>query len=315
MGRATYVAGAIESVLAQSLKRFELVVSENGEPVPEIAAAVAPYLSDPRVRHVQTGRELSAAEHHTRLIRLGAAPYVAVLHDDDRWHPDFLRDRVAFLTEHTDCGLVFSGARIVDASGRGERAALPPLAPGVHPQGVVAAALYEGNFVHVSTTLLRRAALAAVNAAFLDAFPTFDDHELWFRLALRFPVGVLARVDVDVLRHEAQLSLDRPLHSEERLRLLERFDDLIAQAGPDPVPAAARRRARARVLLSCALDAIERGDARRGRGLLARALRDRPASLLDGRALLAGVGALGGAPARRLVHAAREVSARRRPFR
>ena len=97
LGRSSYVGGAIESVLGQSFPDWSLVVSENGMPDPDVATALLPYLSDTRVRHVRVGAEISAAAHHSRLVQTGEAPYVAVLHDDDRWHPGVLRDRVAAL--------------------------------------------------------------------------------------------------------------------------------------------------------------------------------------------------------------------------
>ena len=156
MGRASYVGGAIESVLAQSFADWSLVVSENGMPDPDVATALLPYLSDTRVRHVRVGAEISAAAHHSRLVQTGEAPYVAVLHDDDRWHPGVLRDRVAALERDSRCALAFAGAVVVDGSGRELQRVLPDLPDGVLEPPVFAPYLYGGNVVHVSATLLRR---------------------------------------------------------------------------------------------------------------------------------------------------------------
>lgn len=313
-GRSSYVGGAIESVLDQSFPDWSLVISENGMPDPDVATALLPYLSDARVRHVSVGEEISAAAHHSRLVRTGPAPYVAVLHDDDRWHPDVLRDRVAALEADRRCALAFAGAVVVDEAGRELQRVAPELPEGVLEPSVFAPFLYGGNVVHISATLLRRSALDDAEGVFLDAYPMFDDHELWFRLAVRFPVVYLRRCDVDIRRHEAQLSLEHRLRAEERLRLLDRFDELLAARLPGAVGAARRREVRAQILLSGALDEIERGDARRARRLLADAVSQWPASLLGAKGLAAVLGAIGGGPGRRAVGTLRRREERRRPF-
>jgi len=313
-GRSSYVGRAIESVLAQSFPDWSLVVSENGMPDPDVTKALLPYLSDARVRHVRVGEEISAAAHHSRLVQTGEAPYVAVLHDDDRWHPDVLRDRVAALEHDGRCAFAFAGAVVVDGAGHELQRALPGLPEGVLEPSAFIPFLYGGNVVHVSSTLLRRSALQAAEGAFLDAYPMFDDHELWFRLAVRFPVAFLRRCDVDIRRHEAQLSREHRLRAGERLRLLQRFDQLLAARLPGAIGGARRREVRARILLSGALDEIERGDARQARRLLRDAASERPEALLGAKGLAAAFGAIGGAPGRRAVEALRRREERRRPF-
>jgi glycosyltransferase involved in cell wall biosynthesis len=314
LGRASYVGGAIESVLAQSFGDWSLVVSENGMPDPVVAKALLPYLSDARVRHVRVGEEISAAAHHTRLLQMGEAPFVAVLHDDDRWHPEVLRDRVETLERDVRCAFAFAGAVVVDDGGRELQRALPDLPEGLLEPSVFAPVLYGGNVVHVSETLLRRSALEAVDGAFLDAYPMFDDHELWFRLAVRFPVAFLRRCDVELRRHEGQLSLDRRLRADERLRLLDRFDELLAAHLPGALEDLRRRDVRSQVLLSGALDEIERGDTARARRFLRAAASERPAALLGGKGVTAALGAVTGRPGRRAVEALRRRQERRRPF-
>jgi len=73
------------------------VSSQPGPGGGPVADAVAPYLGDPRVRYSSTGTPVGAAGNMTALINSETAPYVALLHDDDRWEPDFLARRVAFL--------------------------------------------------------------------------------------------------------------------------------------------------------------------------------------------------------------------------
>lgn len=266
------------------------------------------------MRHVSVGEEISAAAHHSLLVQTGDAPYVAVLHDDDRWHPGVLRDRVAALERDSRCALAFAGVVVVDGTGRELQRMLPRLPEGVLEPSAFVPFLYGGNAVHISAALLRRSALHDAEGAFLEAYPMFDDHELWFRLAVRFPVAYLRRCDVDIRRHEAQLSLQHRLRADERLRLLRRFDELLAARLPGAIDGARRREVRAEILLSGALDEIERGDVRRARRLLGDAASERPAAMLGAKGLAAARGVVGGSPGRRAVESLRRREGRRRPF-
>src|SRR6185312_10022575 len=106
-GEAPYIGEAISSVRTQTYPDWTLHVSENGPGGGELQQRLAPYLADERVRYSATGGDLGAAQNHTRLLRAGDAPYVAILHDDDRWDPGFLERRVEFLERHPECGFVF----------------------------------------------------------------------------------------------------------------------------------------------------------------------------------------------------------------
>jgi glycosyltransferase involved in cell wall biosynthesis len=113
-GEAPYIAESIDSILAQTHSAWHLLISENGPEGSELGERIRPYLADERIEYSPTGSALGAAKNHTRVIQYGSAPYVAILHDDDRWDPEFLERRVEFLESHPDCSFVFSANREMD---------------------------------------------------------------------------------------------------------------------------------------------------------------------------------------------------------
>src|SRR5687768_8986516 len=117
-GRPRYLVEALETVLAQTETRWRVTISENDVGDAAVAAALAPYLEDPRITHSPTGRDIGLAANHTRLLQQATAPYLAILHDDDRWEPHFLERRLAFLQDHPAAGFVFSPALSIDDEGR-----------------------------------------------------------------------------------------------------------------------------------------------------------------------------------------------------
>jgi glycosyltransferase involved in cell wall biosynthesis len=293
-GRPDYLVEAIESVLAQTLPDWRLTVSEDGPGDDAVAAAVAPYLSDGRIRYVVTGERLGAARHMTRVIRMGTAPYVGLLHDDDRWGPRFLERRVAFLDAHPACGFVCSGGTVIDEDGRRLRSVAPPLRESVGVPRSFAPRMLRRNVVPTTTVLVRRRAYEAVGMAYDERFPHIYDYEMWLRLAVRFPVGCLPYEDVDWRNHGAQSSFDGRRRGEEQLQLLNHAEALIARELPDArVPALRRRYVRGRRLLSAGLDAVEDRRSREALGRFAGAVATYPPLAVNPR-LLAALLALGG---------------------
>lgn len=102
-----YLRDAVESVLAQSYPRWELIVVDNGS-TDGSAALLRRYESDSRVRlllHPENGpvtRRLNAA------IRLSKGPYVSLLWGDDYYLPQKLERQVAaFEDQPAEVGVVY----------------------------------------------------------------------------------------------------------------------------------------------------------------------------------------------------------------
>jgi glycosyltransferase involved in cell wall biosynthesis len=308
-GRPQYVGEAIKSVLAQTMRAWRLIVSEDGPGGGEVESAVKPYLDDRRIEYVARG-EVGAARSMSLTIQDGSAPYVALLHDDDRWESNFLSRRVTFLEAHPECGFVFSGNIEIDGSGR-EIGRSDLRAEGVLRQQAFVPILLRNNWIATPTLLVRRTAYDAVGAAFDDRFPTIYDYEMALRLAIAFPAGYLAVRDAAYRIHGAQVSRD--LQSAcEHLRLLDHADYLLSDTPSLRLPGHEHRRKRSGFLLTLALDRLAECDRRAASRNLLQAIRTYPPSLVDPR-LPAGLTALVlGQPATQTLMKLRRIVNRRR---
>lgn len=296
---------AIESVLAQTLAEFRLTISDNGPGGGEVEDAVAPYRSDPRVSYVATG---GVAQHAnlTSLIQTGDAPYVALLHDDDVWQPEFLERHVAFLEAHPDCGPVFSNSYEMDEHGRRTRDRVLPLREGLYSSEEFLPVLYEGNPVAPPTLLVRRSAYEAVGPWFTADLRRYFDYEMLFRLAARFPVGYLDVRDAGYRLHGGSVTSASRLFGEEHLRSLDRAEEIVRAELPhfrfDPE---ARARVRSFYALRASMDVLEEGRPLHAVSHLVTAARLRPQAVANPRFAAGVVGLVSGPVGRRVLRAAR----------
>src|SRR5690242_9663076 len=83
-----YLRSTVDSLLAQTFERFELLIVDDGST--DGTAAIARAFDDPRVRveRFETNRGLSAALNHG--LQLAAAPLIARQDADDISRPDRL---------------------------------------------------------------------------------------------------------------------------------------------------------------------------------------------------------------------------------
>lgn len=93
--RAEYLRQAIESVLAQSYKNFELLVLDNCSPdhTPDVVAS----FNDHRIKYLRHQCNIGAFANWTYGVFLAKGKYLSILGDDDIYKPDFLTHRIAVM--------------------------------------------------------------------------------------------------------------------------------------------------------------------------------------------------------------------------
>jgi glycosyltransferase involved in cell wall biosynthesis len=96
---ASTIAQAIESIVAQTLEDWELVISDNlsTDGTSEICASFA--ARDPRIRHIPSGRDLSIHENFRAAFHHARGPFFRWCGDDDWLEPTYAERTVAALAE------------------------------------------------------------------------------------------------------------------------------------------------------------------------------------------------------------------------
>jgi glycosyltransferase involved in cell wall biosynthesis len=114
---ARFLAATLESILAQTLTDFELVICDNAstDATGEICRHYA--ATDARIRHVRNAANLGAHPNYNRCFRLSRGRYFKWTPHDDVLAPDYLAHCVGALEANPRAVLCQSQLHFIDAQG------------------------------------------------------------------------------------------------------------------------------------------------------------------------------------------------------
>lgn len=120
-GHAGFIPRAIESLLAQTLASWELIIVDDASPDPT-HDAVREYLVDSRIRYRRLRENSGLGAALNVAMDDASAGIIAYLPSDDAYFRDHLSSLVALLDEHPEAVAAYSGVRHeVRTPGHGER--------------------------------------------------------------------------------------------------------------------------------------------------------------------------------------------------
>lgn len=207
---AQYLRAAVDSVLAQHHKDFEVIVVDDGS-TDGTEEALADYQG--KLRYVRTDNAGVAAARNRGLTE-AAGDFVAFLDADDWWDPWKLTVQLAALAAFPEAGLVFSDFSVSDLTGRqiierGLRWKYGVVSDAENTpwtnvfseskriswtigqgntssadayHGRVGSWLFRGNMINTSSVLLRRDVINQIGT-FDRGLTTEEDYDYWLRVA------------------------------------------------------------------------------------------------------------------------------------
>ncbi len=210
---AGFLKATLDSACAQTYTDFELIAVDDGS-TDQSAALIEHYAAQHHEHRIRLIRQANAGAASALSIALAAArgTYIALLDQDDLWHPESLASHVAALSQNPHVDLTFSWFRIIDDRGN---------EIGLHSnrfRGTIDFSSLLTDFVigASSNVVLRRETLLAAGGVDV-ALRRLYDLDLCLRVALQRPHNVMA-IPRDLMfyrRHPVQITRDlRPLEQE-----------------------------------------------------------------------------------------------------
>lgn len=181
---ADRIRAALDSVLSQSLRDFEVVVVDDGST--DGTVEVVRGLADSRIRLVEAGR-LGRGGALKRAVEAARGRYVANLDADDQARPDRLEKQTAFLDAHPDVVWLGGAEEMVDER-RGERFVRR------YPEGDAAIRRQAAKCIPYShSAVMFRRSLLDEGLNYDPAQPYLIDFEFFLRVARSHGVANLAQ--------------------------------------------------------------------------------------------------------------------------
>ena len=167
------IGEAIDSILAQSFRDFEIVAVDDGSGDASLRS-LEPWRDRIKLLR-QPNRGPSAARNHG--VRESSGELLAFLDADDRWRLAMLEKMVAALDAHRAAALAYCDVAVIDSEGRALMTALA----GEQGAPTVAEMLDKLWPIMPSAVVMRRDALEAAGG-WPEVLTSFEDVYLWLRM-------------------------------------------------------------------------------------------------------------------------------------
>lgn len=208
--KASHIARAIDSVLAQTYTEFELIVIDDGST--DGGGDVVRRYTDPRVRLIaQANAGVSAARN--RGVEQARSPLIAFLDGDDQWAPEHL-DTLLTLRRQFPHAAMWATDYVFSSGGKITK----PRSRSINPKEERKEAFLLDYFVGNAESALTPSCVM-VHKDHLQAVGGFpvgvvrdEDHDTWMRLALRHPIAWAPRCSV-TLFEDAENRSDQWWHT------------------------------------------------------------------------------------------------------
>lgn len=180
-----HVGAAIESILCQTYRDFELVIVDDGST--DRSRQIALSYQDPRIRVVVNERNIGLAASLNRGLTASQGELIARQDNDDLSDARRLDRQIAVMTARPELALLGSQAHAIGEDGR----ALKPVDRPIDEISIRWYGLFDNPFVHTSVMFRR----ALVWDADIHGYPELayaEDYALWSSVMRRYPVANLA---------------------------------------------------------------------------------------------------------------------------
>lgn len=180
-----YVKEAINSILKQTFKDFELIIIDDGS-IDGSVEIIKSYCNDKRIRLIKNEKNLGLKETRNRLVAESKGQYLAMMDCDDVSLPKRFEKQYDFLESNSEYGMVGAWVSIINKNGKstGEIWKFPS-----NSDEITASLLFENCFAH-SAVIIRKSIFPEDGYR----YNTAEDYDLWARISFNNKICNLKEV-------------------------------------------------------------------------------------------------------------------------
>lgn len=215
---ATYLAEAIDSIMLQTYKEWELIFWDNQST--DDSADICMSYKDCRIRYFKSNQHTNLGLARANALEQTKGELVAFLDTDDLWMPNKLEMQVPFF-QTPDVGIVISDTIFFNMHGKEKqlyRNKIPP-------QGRVFTELMTRYFVSLETVVLRKSAIAELDHSFDPNVSHISDFDLIARISHDWRLSCIPMVLAKWRVHSSSGSWQEPeKFINEKLYFVQKMD-------------------------------------------------------------------------------------------
>jgi glycosyltransferase involved in cell wall biosynthesis len=215
-----YVRAAIDSVLAQSFKDFELIIINDGSS--DGSADVIESYRDPRIVYVCNSENTGLAKVRNKGLDVTRGEYIAWLDCDDISLPQRLEKQVSLLDADPRLGLCGTWVRTID--GAKEDVWKYPT-----DREFLRARMLFDDPLATSSIMMRAACVREAELRFNLEHPPAEDYELWERISREWGITNIPEILTLYRLHAMQTSVVKVQKQKESVWAIQ--NDLLSQLG------------------------------------------------------------------------------------
>jgi len=213
--RAVFLNQAIESVLNQTYKDFELIIVDDGST--DDTKKIVGNFEDPRIEYIyQQNQKLPSARNTG--AKSASGKYLAFLDDDDLFSSEKLKIQTDLLELDNSIGLIAGGWQLIDIDENLIQEYIPSIEDDIDLSNVL-----NKGLAPIHAIMLSRDWFETVNG-FDISLKACEDLDLWYRLCL---AGCKMKKHLNVIcknrLHKKQMTLDIASHYCELHKVYEKI--------------------------------------------------------------------------------------------
>jgi glycosyltransferase involved in cell wall biosynthesis len=205
-----FLRPAIDSVLAQTYRNFELLIINDGSS--DGTEAIIQSYRDDRIVYVRNEQNLRLIATLNRGLDLARGVYVARMDADDVSRPQRLERQVGFMDANPGVAASGSAYQVLAHGLVVRRAPLP-----TDPQELKCRSLFHCPLAH-PTVIMRRDVLREASLRYPADYPHSEDYALWVRLQDNHQLANLPEALVKIRVHPGQVTQKYPREKQATVR-------------------------------------------------------------------------------------------------
>lgn len=178
-----FIAKAIESVLNQSFKDLELIITDDNST--DRTAEIINKYQDSRLIFSKNTQNFGMVINTNNSIKKARGEYIAILNSDDFWEPNKLQKQIDFMQQNPNCDLCFTLANMVDDDDKiiNNPKSNPFEFQNFSPSQMANYLFFHNNFLCYPSVLMKKSIFNKINF-FNPAYLILLDTDLWLRCSL-----------------------------------------------------------------------------------------------------------------------------------